>query len=343
MYSLNPLFVSRKKGAPFTQEQLDQIKLYLEQGLSKKDIRELTGISAEALNRRIKENNWNAAKRRRIGLTQAELNSIKKDLNEGLSVEEVSKKYTISMECLNDRIANNKWTRAKRKTKYTCDETYFDCIDDEHKAYWLGFLMADGYILSKRQRRENSNESQSFGFSISTKDIELFSKFKEDLKSNHPVNIYKNTTTGYKKGAEYGRILITSQHMVDSLKKLGMTENKTFTLKMPDLREDLIRHFIRGYSDGDGSIIISHLASGDVKYYWNITSTKEMCESILVYVGKPELKISQRWPERNNNNWSLKICGTKQVPEILSKIYDGSTIYLERKYKKYAAMQGISV
>lgn len=340
MYSLNPLFKDRKKGAPFTQEQLNIIKEYLDQGFNKKEIRELTGISLDALNRRIKENEWIAKKKRLTGLTQKELDEIHEKYLKGISLENLSKEYSISINNLADRVANNKWTKTKRKTKYSCNESYFDNITTEHQAYWLGFLMADGYIISKRTRVNYGNESQCVGFSISIKDAELFEKFKKDLESNHPVNIYKNSN-GYKNNIETGRILITSQHMVDSLKKYGMVENKTLILKFPSLPNHLIPHFIRGYSDGDGSIIISHLHDGQIKYAWNITSTKEMCEGILNYLNKNNLKLSQRFPERNINNWTIKISGNIQVPKLLDIIYKDATIFLSRKYKKYAEMRGI--
>lgn len=340
MYSLNPLFKDRKKGAPFTQEQLNIIKEYLDQGFNKKEIRELTGISLNALNRRIKENDWIAKKKRLTGLTQKELDEIHEKYLKGVSLKNLSKEYSISINNLADRVANNKWTKAKRKTKYSCDKNYFDNITTEHQAYWLGFLMADGYITSKRIRINHGDKSQCVGFSISVKDAELFEKFKKDLKSNHPVNIYK-TSSGYKNSTESGRILITSQHMVDSLKKYGLVENKTLILKFPELPKHLIPHFIRGYSDGDGSIIISHLSDGQIKYAWNITSTKEMCEGILNFFNKNNLKLSQRFPERNVNNWSIKISGNIQVPKLLDIIYKDATIFLSRKYKKYAEMRGI--
>lgn len=341
MYSLNPLFTNRKKYAPFTQEQLDVIKDYLDKGFKKKEIQELTGISSDALNRRIKEDNWIAKKKRSVGLTQEELNEIHEKYLNGVSLEILSEEYSISVDNLANRVANNKWTKAKKKTKYSCNENYFDTIDTEHKAYWLGFLMADGYITSKRVRPNCGNESQCVGFSISIKDAELFEKFKQDIESNHPVNFY-NVSSGYNQNTKVGRILITSQHMVDSLKSYGMVENKTLILKFPKISPDLIPAFIRGYSDGDGSLVISHLANGEIKYSWDITSTKEMCEGILKYFGKENLKLYQRFPERNTNNWTIKFSGNIQVPRLLSIIYKDATIFLSRKYKKYAEMQGIN-
>lgn len=341
MYSLNPLFSSRGPGETFTQEQLNQIKDYLDKGFNKKEVIELTGISHSALNQRIKNNNWIAAanaEKRTHRLTSEELTEIKEKYNNGVMVSDLALEYNISESNLYKRIANNKWEKTRRKVKYSCNEAYFDIIDTEHKAYWLGFLYADGYILSKR----SPNEQQSFGFSINIKDIEMFEKFKRDLNSNHPVNIY-TPTSGFKNRGEYGRLLITSQHMVDCLKKYGMTEHKTTILKMPELPQELIPHFIRGYSDGDGSIVISHLKSGKIKYLWDITSTKEICEAFLLYFNKGNLKLYQRYPERNVNNYTMHIYGNQQVPKVLSIIYKDATIYLERKYKKYAEMQGINV
>lgn len=347
MYSLNPIFESKKPGTPFSQEQLDQIKKYVDQGFSKQDIIELTGISRSTLNRRIRDNDWvnKSSRERTCGLSQQELNEIHTKYLQGTSVTALSEEYHISAANLNDRIANNKWEKARRKTKYTCDETYFDEIDTEHKAYWLGFLYADGYILNHRKGKRGENDSQSFGFSISMKDVELFEKFKADLKSNHPVNVYKNSSSFATQDSFAGRILITSQHMVDMLKKHGMTENKTYTISLPNLPKDLLPHFIRGLSDGDGSIVVSRLQDGPekgrVKFLWSLTSTKEMCEGILQFLGKSELKLYQRHPERQVNNWEFKICGNQQVKRLLAKIYQDATIYLDRKYQKYVEMQGI--
>ncbi len=341
MYSLNPLFLSRKVGAPLNQDQINAIKDYVDKGFKLKEIKQLTGVSIDAIRKRIQDDNW-ATRQRKAGLTQAELNAIKQDWENGMTIEELAVKFCVSKENLADRIANNKWQKVSRKCKYSCDETYFDNIDDEHKAYWLGFLYADGYILSKRTRSGHGNENQSFGFSISIQDVELLEKFKQDLKSNHPINIYKNNT-GFKTESSYGRILITSQHLVDNLKKYGMVENKTTIVNMPNLSPQLIPHFIRGLSDGDGSVIISHLKNGSLKYNWQLTSTKEMCQGILDFIEKPYLSLYQRFPERHVNNWTLSICGNNQVVEVLNKFYANATIYLERKYKKYVEMRGNNV
>lgn len=339
MDSLNPYnpFEDKKPEQHYNQEQLDFIKQLLSQGWPVSRLVTEYGVNGPSIKKRIAENNWKAGKLNRNGaLTNKELAEIHQQVSDGIAYDDICNRYQISMESLLRRVQNNKWSRGKRKTKYAFDESYFDDIATEHQAYWLGFLYADGYILSRRNRRPNLQEQQSFGFCISSKDSELFAKIKEDLKSNHPVNYYRGGSFGPESSC--GRILFTSQNAVDSLKKYGLMENKTFFLTWPNLPQQLYPAFIRGYSDGDGSVIIDK----NGKYSWQLCGTKELLSGVQTFLGT-NVKLHQRWPERENNNFSLYYYGNHQVPSLLDIIYKGSTICLQRKYDKYAEMRGIIV
>lgn len=340
MDSLNPYFSlkSRNSKQPYTQEQLNDIKQLLDRGWSPSRIhKEYPNVSTDSINNRIRQNNWIAKKKQRASqLSQKELDEIKNLLTQQVSLEEIGKKYDISVATILKRQVNGNWAVRKKRNKYSFNEHYFDEIDNEHKAYWLGFLMADGYVLSARHR--TPNESQSFGFAINVRDIELFRYFKQDLCAENPVNIYQDTNSSFKSGNLYGRILLTSQHMVERLKTYGVVENKTLKARMPALPTNLIRHFIRGYSDGDGSIVIdkNHRVS------WGFCGTKEMLMSIQNFFHS-HYKLSQRFPERQVNNWDLKITGWQNVPNYLHKVYENATIYLQRKYLKYIEIWGSDV
>lgn len=342
MDSLNPIynpFEGKKKGAHYTIEQIAFIKELVNLGWSANKIATVYKIDAGAIRKRIKNNDWSCAeKNRNIQLSNKELQEIKSKIELGINKQSICDEYNISMTSLINRIVNNKWERGKRKNLYTFNEEYFDNIITEHQAYWLGFLYADGYILSPRHRVNKPNESQSFGFSIAESDSELFIKFKEDLQATSPVHYYKNNTIAFKNIQRYGRILLTSQHTVNSLKKYGVVENKTFFLKAPPINIELIPAFIRGYSDGDGSIIIDK----NNKYHWCILGTKELLIFFQEFF-KTNVKLSQRFPERENNNYTLTYGGNQQVPKLLDIIYNNATIYLQRKYNKYAEMRGIIV
>lgn len=339
MDSLNPNynpFEGKKKGAHYTPEQIAFIKELVDLGWSANKIATTYHLGKDAIRKRIKTNDWvSTLKRRDTQISNDELKEIKIEVDSGIDYQIICDKHQISMLSLLNRITNDKWERSKRKNKYTFNENYFDEITTEHQAYWLGFLYADGYILSKRKDR---NDSQSFGFTISSKDSELFVKFKEDLQATNPVHYYKNNTTSYSNKTECGRILLTSQHTVDSLKKLGVMENKTFFLKAPPIDKKFYPAFIRGYSDGDGSIIIDK----NNKYEWQLLGTKELLTAIQSFFNT-DIKLHQRFPEREKNNYTLLYGGNQQVPKLLDIVYQDATIFLQRKYNKYAEMRGIIV
>lgn len=107
---------------------------------------------------------------------------------------------------------------------------------------------------------------------------------------------------------------------------------------MPDISKELMPAFIRGYSDGDGSIVVDK----NNRVSWGFCGTKELLNSIQDFFGL-NYKLSQRFPERDNNNWQLKITGWQNVPACLDITYKNATIYLKRKYNKYVEIQGKSV
>lgn len=330
----NP-FKGKKKGATYTQEQLDFIKNLLNNEWSVARICSTYGLDKNAIKKRIKNDDWKTHKKDRENcLTLKELKEMKEMLDNGFSEKDVAEKFQVSLNSVLKRKANNKWDKGHRKkTNYSFDENYFDEIDSDEKAYWLGFLMADGYITTKRPNK--GNENQSFGCTLSVKDITHLEKFRDSLKSNHPIHIYKKNNSNFERGQDTCRLLIGNQHTVDSLKKLGIVENKTFFCKMPNIKEEYKLSFIRGYSDGDGSLYIDKRG----RFGWSLTGTKELLQEILKVLGKSELKMEQRWPERENNNWSVTIFGKVQVPMLLDKIYENATVYLDRKYEVYLKMK----
>lgn len=137
-----------------------------------------------------------------------------------------------------------------RPRQYSFNEDYFENIDTENKAYWLGLIAADGYI-SKRKSGQNS-------FTLALHEIEPLEALRNDLESNKPIYIQDNSKYENKYSNNIGyRITFVSNKMVSDLERNGIIERKTFKLKLPNLRKDLYSHFIRGYFDGDGSVFYS--------------------------------------------------------------------------------------
>lgn len=220
-------------------------------------------------------------------------------------------------------------TDREQALKYTCNEHYFDIIDTEEKAYWLGFMYADGFIQNKRKYG-----NYKVGLSLTESDREHLEKLKNCLESNVEIKTYIPKTKYNSK--PYCKLLVTSNILAEGLIKHGCVTNKTELLTFPDwLNEDLKIHFIRGYIDGDGSVCYWY-GNNDNKFYCGIrlVGTKEMIEGVQNFL-ETHLKTAPRWKDRDVNNTQLNIGGNKQVLRLLDLLYGNANIYLDRKYEKY--------
>ena len=69
--------------------------------------------------------------------------------------------------------------------KYSYDSNFFEKIDSEAKAYWLGFLYADGYI--HRNYKNGKIKSMSLELSLKSEDRAHLENFLRDIRSNVPI------------------------------------------------------------------------------------------------------------------------------------------------------------
>lgn len=199
---------------------------------------------------------------------------------------------------------------------HSLDVHYFDTIDTEEKAYFLGLMFADGSV-SKNQ------------FYLKMIDRDIIERFKEALKTTVPIRVIE-----HKKRTEYNSFIleISSVYLCTVLSKWGCTPNKTRTIRLPKLDESLYVHFIRGFFDGDGHIGLN------VKPYhckFDIVSAAlpflEDIRPIITSHAKTDGGISK---EAKYDVYHLRYSGY-QVKDILDWLYKDATVYLKRKYFKY--------
>jgi len=139
------------------------------------------------------------------------------------------------------------------------------------------------------------------------------------------------------------RLSFRSKIVSENLSKLGCTSNKTYTLKFP--KEDiipnyLIKHFIRGYMDGDGGISYwnDNKNTGHKKFQIGFCGTTDIINNIVQILGNKFdccPAISDRYVERDNNNLQTSICGNNVVRRVLDWLYEDAEIKMKRKYDKY--------
>lgn len=219
-----------------------------------------------------------------------------------------------------------------KKSPYFCDYHYFDCIDTEDKAYWFGFLMADGWI-SKNQ----NTGSGSIGISLQYGDIEHLKKFNKAILGNYKITdrwrrclISKKDKT---KKHHCCEIRIYSTIMYNSLYKLGFTNTKTYDVDFLQLNDDLIRHYIRGYFDGDGTLCYTN-KSFKVSF---TTASYNLNKSLTEILNEQNFELikSDYINENNTMIYKIDIRRKKDKIRFLKWIYQDSAVYLERKYKKF--------
>lgn len=214
--------------------------------------------------------------------------------------------------------------------KYSCNDDYFETIDTERKAYWLGYLLADGY---------NNEKDGRISFGQSEKDSEIVHKFKEDIQATNPIRvnkIRKNKVRGKTFISNpFHVIKVSSKKMSEDLAKWGCGQNKTFSVVFPNIKESLKVHLIRGYFDGDGSVINTKDIVKTAAQF-NILGTKEFLISIqdeLIKIGLSRTKIS---PARKNSKISqLVYGGINNIKAFYNYLYSEASIYLPRKKKTF--------
>lgn len=214
---------------------------------------------------------------------------------------------------------NEKYIRNKQKqpNKKHLNEDYFENINTEHKAYWLGFMLADGCVNKTCDRIE---------LCLKENDYNHIAKFKEDIESEHEIG-QKKKFIDDKVFISY-RLAVTSKKMKADLISHNCTPNKTKILTFPDIDEDMIPHLIRGYIDGDGCIT-SHTTS---KISLEILGTYEFLSSIRKFFGLSENKYIYGF---NHSDIKRLVITGKKAFEIIDSLYSNSDIYLNRKYDKY--------
>ncbi len=213
---------------------------------------------------------------------------------------------------------------------YNRGNRFFENIDSEQKAYWLGFIYADGYVLDN-----------VFGINLAAKDREHLEAFKLATGIINPIHSMINQLTdenGITKFYPGVRVQVNDPEMINYLSKLGVREGKTYNVEFPDKNQvpkNLMSHFIRGFFDGDGCIC--HSLNGDNKWKFNILARKDFSEHIfgilMRYVNPMHLHIRQN----EQTKW-MSYVACDSFPGLLAIrnfLYKDATIWLKRKKDKF--------
>lgn len=229
--------------------------------------------------------------------------------NNGINRNKLSKEYGVSHQTITNILKRNLTKRNKGNKKYTVKEDYFYKIDTEDKAYWLGFLYADGYILEK---------GKALITGLTLKDLDHIEKFKSDIDSSHLIK-EATTVNNYQFNIYNTKF---SKHLINK----GCIPRKSNKIEFPEIKKDLVNHFIRGYFDGDGSVS----ATDKTLQVTICCASKTFLENLLKKLSN-ETGVRNRIYTREDGLHLYVNSSGDDILEIKKYLYKNSHKYLDRK------------
>jgi|SRR5437660_9429602 len=221
-------------------------------------------------------------------------------------------------------------TNSEAHRKYSLNEAFFEKIDTEDKAYWLGFLTADGTVGNDYVK-----------LALQERDAEHLYKFTSSLQSNHPIVLRKNTLQG--KVYRYAEVWIGSTRLVTALKQLGVGERKSFTVSpCEQVPINLLPHYWRGIFDGDGFITRKRSRPfGAIQWYVGLVGNREIVSGFVAFMQQYTGRMASIKP--HVRIFMVRYGGVALPQAILQVLYQDATTFLERKYHLMYNVMNISV
>lgn len=193
--------------------------------------------------------------RKKLGISASELNKELRSKTEYICSQfgkktkhQVAKELNCSASFIKKIWSEN---NLKKTNTYICDESFFSKIDNHTKAYWLGFISADGCLY----RRDG--HAGMISLSVNEKDVEILNNIQEDINYSKPVSFTKDAR---RENTTMATLQIVSDAIFNDLLDIGIGIRKTYDLDVDYIFQNIpptfIPSFILGYFDGDGSIDI---------------------------------------------------------------------------------------
>ena len=259
---------------------------------------------------------------------------------QGASAAVITKKYKIQYNNIK-KIVTNKGglmrSHSQANRRYNFNHNFFEKIDNEQKAYYLGFILTDGYVGDR-----------DIVLELKSVDKHIIESFVTAIEGNNKIHeIVRDGNSFSKKGCITSRLNFRSEKMVSDLKNLGIQRGKTYKITIPDVPSHLKRHFWRGVLDGDGWVcclkrIYKYTTSKGQKK----TSMHKMLEtgicghintitSFISFLKDNNITYRDVYPD--HTIFGVRLKNATEATKFLNLIYKDadSRFWLKRKYAKY--------
>ena len=200
---------------------------------------------------------------------------------------------------------------------YHLNADFFKDIDSENKAYWLGFIFADGSLSKNR-----------LTIRLSANDYSHLLKFKNHIEFEGNIRVEKRDSN-FKKLSKSCVIEVNSRQFIRNLSKYVPIGKKFNKIRVPNIEDNLIRHFIRGYFDGDGYVVSTRKHIG---FCGNQGFLSDLSE---IFLDKSLRDNKEGYISNKNGNYGELNYSKRASRNIMEWLYLDSTIYLKRKYDAF--------
>lgn len=254
-----------------------------------------------------------------IKLNNKQIQEIRDKYEHCIPLIQLQNEYHISYDRLKNIVQDCKVISSSQRLNHNLDENYFENINSNDKAYWLGWIISDGSITNQPEKSKFQLE-----LTLKQEDEEILHLLEKDLGVSDKI---------YLSQKNYKRFSLGCKKIVKDLEKLGITQNKSFTVQVPNFDPQFNAAFIRGIFDGDGGFTTYTRKSGQRCQEFSICGNEYIITWVLNTLTKeiPSLTKNTITKERSIKRirWSRK----KDIILLKEYLYKNhNNHYLKRKY-----------
>lgn len=206
---------------------------------------------------------------------------------------------------------------------------YFQIIDTNLKAYFLGFIAADGCL------QNNGTGALGLSITIHSKDRIIVDKLKTEIGCKNKILHLTTLMTHNHLPKDHVRFSLFNKDFYKDLLKYGLAPRKSLTLPniIPNIPKKHRKAFILGYFDGDGSVSLPidcrKPNMNTKRIVIQIRGTEQLLEGIVKELRLKKSRISK------TDSIARLVFSDKTTVKKFFKIYQNNNLYLTRKYNKF--------
>lgn len=209
---------------------------------------------------------------------------------------------------------------------------YFDNINTQEKAYWLGFIWADGNITKTTPRASGPNRLR---IAQKWQEREHLESLKTELNADYNIK-----PISHDNGCVVGQLDINCRELCKALQNMGY-DVKNKRIHLPNIPTNLMQHFIRGYFDGDGALSLYTqtvkqwtIRKQELSITGNIHLMTEI-KNVLNNSANVTPTVKLKYYKRSPDTASIRYGKISDILCIYNYLYKDATVYLTSKHQKF--------